>query len=393
MDAGENMPTRTRRSLTRRTFLAASAATIAATKLPAQAHAGENLVYIGSTDNKDSDKGIHAALWNPQAGTLSDLRLVAPLASAGFLATSNAAGKRVLFAGHQSAPKVGAFSSYRIEPTGELKPIGTTTAPNVDMVHLALDRTRLCLIAASYGSGKILSVKVSPDGHLSEPVSQLQLSGHGPNAARQTAPHAHGVAIAPNNRFVYINDLGTDRIMAYKLNAATAELTPNDPPFFALAPGSGPRHLAFHPNGKWAYSINELDSTITLFQWNAASGALTVLANTPTLLPGGDVANNRAGEVVFDAAGRFLYACNRGVIEELVSYSIGANGHLTLIGHTPLGGKEARHFALSPDGRFLLVAEQFTNRVSIFSRDRKTGVLTPTPVQYPVNGASCVLFA
>jgi len=380
------------RKLTRRSFITIASAAFASTQLHAARNLPTSRVYIGSTA-EGSEDGIHVARWNAGSRTLSNLRLAFPAKSAGFLAQSNRQGIPRLFAGYQSALQTGALSSFRIDPSGDLHLINTISAPDFDMVHLALDRTQHCLIAASYGSGKILSVRISPDGHLSEPVSQFQLYGHGPKATRQASPHAHGVAIAPDNRFALINDLGTDRIMVYKLNAVTAELTPNDPPFCSTAPGSGPRHLAFHPNGKWAYSINELDSTITQFRWNAASGVLTVLANTPTLLPGGDVTTNRAGEIVFDPAGRFLYACNRRAVEELVSFSIGPRGHLTLVNRTPLGGKEARHFALSPDGRSLLVAAQFTNSVSIFSRDRKTGALKPTPVHYPVDGASCILFA
>lgn len=380
------------RKLTRRSFITIASATFASTHLHAARNLPASRVYIGSSADGPED-GIHVARWNAETRTLAKLRLAFPAKSASFLAQSNRRGTPLLFAGYQSALKTGALSSFRIGPSGDLRLINTISAPDFDMVHIALDHTQHCLIAASYSSGKILSVRISPDGHLSEPVSQFQLYGHGPIATRQVSPHAHGVAIAPDNRFVLINDLGTDRIMVYKLNAVTAELTPNDPPFFTAAPGSGPRHLAFHPNGRWAYSINELDSTITLFRWKAASGVLTVLANTPTLPPGGDVTTNRAGEIVFDAAGRFLYACNRGAVDELVCFSIGPRGHLTLIGRTPLGGKEARHFALSPDGRALLVATQFTNNVSIFSRDRKTGALKLTPVHYPVDGASCILFA
>jgi 6-phosphogluconolactonase len=224
--------------------------------------------------------------------------------------------------------------------------------------------------------------------------SSLRFStGHGPIASRQAAPHAHGAAISPNNRFVYINDLGADRILIYKLNAATAELTPNDPPFFAAVAGSGPRHLAFHPNGRWAYSINELNSTITFLQWNSTSGALTAVANVPTMAPGGDIAKNRAGEIAFDSAGRFLYACNRGAAEELLTFSVGPNGHLNLLDRIQTEGKEARHFTVSPDDGYLLVAEQFSNEILVFARHRQTGLLKPTEVRYPIDGASCIVFS
>jgi 6-phosphogluconolactonase len=261
------------------------------------------------------------------------------------------------------------------------------------MVHLALDHTQRTLVAASYGSSKILSVRVSPDGNLSAPVTQIHLTGHGPNASRQKSPHAHGVCATPGNRFILINDLGTDRIMIYKLDPETAELTPNNPAFFSAAPGSGPRHTTFHPNGRWAYSINEINSTISLMNWDAKQGVLTLVDNYPTLPPGGDVANNRAGEVIIARQGRFLYACNRGAVEEMLTYSIGREGRLTLVERTTLSGKEARHFAVSPDDGYLLVAEQFSDKVAVFSRDREKGTLQATSGSYDLPTPSCIIFA
>ncbi len=377
--------------LTRRSFLYLTSATVASASLSAEPAPKNDFVYMGGTAHDPGD-GIHVARWHADTGTLSDLRVAFAAASPSFLAISKRPGTRFLFAGHQTAPKVDALSAFRIEASGDLHLLNTITAPEADFVHLALDHTERCLIAPNYGGGTVLSCKVGPDGHLSDFVSKIQFTGHGPIESRQKEPHAHGVAISPDNRFVLINDLGTDRIMIYKLTAATAELTPNEPPFFATAPGSGPRHLTFHPNGRWAYSINELDSTITQMHWNAKAGVLTAASSVPTLPLGGDVVNNRAGEVVIDSTGRFLYGCNRGAVEDLLTYAIGPDGHLTLLGRTPLDGKEARHFTLSPDERYLLVAKQFSDQVSVFTRDRKTGALAQTNARYPVPGASCVLF-
>ena len=378
---------------TRRSFLSAAAATLAATRLRASPPSMNEFVYIGSSAKGDGE-GIHVAKWNAASGTLSDLRLAFPANSPSFQVGGGSHGMRFLFSGHQPQPTVAALSSFRVEASGDLKVINTVRVTDLEesMVQIVLDHTQRCLVSASYRSGKVFSFKVAQDGHLSDPISQFQLSGHGPNARRQTTAHAHGAVIPPDNRFALVNDLGTDRIMVYKLNASTGELTPNDPPFYAAAPGSGPRHLAFHPNGKWAYSINELDSTLTFLNWDAKTGVLTTVANTSTLPPGADVAKNRAGEVIIDKAGHFLYACNRGPAEELLVYAIGSTGQLTLAGRTPLGGKEARHFALAPGGNFLVVAEQFTNQVSVFTRDRSTGLLAPTGDKYPVNKASCIVF-
>jgi 6-phosphogluconolactonase len=325
---------------TRRGFLSAAIATLAATKLRAAAPSTSEYVYIGSSAKGDGE-GIHVGKWNAASGALSDVRLAFPANSPSFQVGCKSRGTPFLFSGHQPQPTVAALSSFRVEASGDLKVINTVTVADLEesMIQIVLDHSQRCLVSASYRSGKVFSFKVAPDGHLSDPVSQFQLSGHGPNERRQATAHAHGAVISPDNRFALVNDLGTDRIMVYKLNASTAELTPNDPPFYTAAPGSGPRHLAFHPNDKWAYTINEL-----------------------------------------------------GPNEELLVYAIAPTGRLTLAGRTPLGGKEARHFALAPAGNFLVVAEQFTNQVSVFTRDRSTGLLVPTGNKYPVNKASCIVF-
>ena len=391
MDGGDTM------TWTRRTFLAAAAASVATQRLSAakpSRSATQPLVYIGSTTQKPDD-GIHVASFDSSTGTLSDLRLAATLIAPGFLAISKRPGAHCLYAGHNVAADNhnGGLNAYRIDPSGDLTPINSIAVPAFDFVHTMLDQTQRCLISASYNTGKVLSAKLAADGRISEPVSQFQLTGHGPIESRQKSPHAHGVAVSPDNRFVLINDLGTDRIMIYRLDATTAVLKPSDPPFFAMTPGSGPRHLAFHPNGKWAYSVNELNSTLTLFHWNATAGTLTRIGDTPTLPPGDDVAKNRAGEVVISPDGKFLYSCDRGAVEDMLAYAIDSEGKLSLVTRLPLEGQEARHFTLSPDGEWLLLARQFSNDVTIYLRNPKTGELEQSSTHYPIDNASCVLFA
>ena len=379
----------------RRAFLAAATAAMATTKLLAASSQTPSFLYMGST-SKGEGSGIRVATWNDGNGTLAQPRIAFSTDAASFLATARNSSVRYLFAGHQSAPKVGALSAFRIESSGDLKLINTITIPEFDAVHTVVDPTITTLISVSYGSGKLLSCKIAVDGTLSSPVSQFQLNGHGPNATRQITTHAHGICIAPGNRFALINDLGTDKIMIYKLNPATAELTPNDPAFFMAVPGAGPRHLVFHPTGKWAYSINELNSTITRMAWNGKRGTLTLLDSTPTLPPGADIALNRAGELAFDKVGLTLYASNRGTPEELLVFKVALDGGLTLSQRLPLGGKEARHFTISPDEGFFVVAEQFSNAVAVFRRNSFTGTLGQIPTQgsahYPVPNASCVVF-
>ena len=269
-------------------------------------------IFIGGTA-KGEGEGIRVAKWDANAGTLSDPQLAAAVTQPSFMVAAEVDGKRLLFSGHQPSPTQAALSSFRITPSGQLNLVNTVNVPDEEesFIQIVLDRTHRCLVSASYRTSKVRSFKVAPDGHLSEPVSEFQLIGSGPNIKRQTTAHAHGAVIAPGNNFVLINDLGSDKIMVYKLNASTAEMTSNDPPSYSAAPGSGPRHLAFHPGGKWAYAINELDSTLTLFAWDGAKGELHKLDSTPTLPPDADISKNRAGEVIIDKSG--ASACNSNI--------------------------------------------------------------------------------
>jgi len=306
---------------------------------------------------------------------------------------------RLMFSGHQPTPSEAALSSFRVTPSGVLTVINTLTMPDLEesLIQIVVDRTQRCLVSASYRTSKVRSFQIAPDGRLSGPVSEFQLHGSGPNPDRQDKAYAHGAVIAPGNNFALINDLGSDRIMVYKLNAATAEMEPNTPSYYAAPPGSGPRHTAFHPNGKWAYCVSELSSTLTLLDWDEVRGVLSERQTISTLpsshLSGADTAENRAGEVIIDGSGQHLYSCNRGLFQELLAYRIGADGRLSLLERTPLDGQEARHFQISPSGRFVVVAEQFSDRVGIYRRDVDSGKLLATGTTYPAKLASCIVFA
>jgi 6-phosphogluconolactonase len=380
--------------MNRRTFLTTTGAFLTSKTLYGAAAKNETFVYVGSTA-KGEGEGIHVGKWDPSTGTVSDMKLAFQAIQPSFLVSGQKKGKKFIFAGHQPQPTMAALSSFEIDSSGSLKVVNTIDLEDLEesLIQIVLDKRCDCLVSASYRSSKVFSFTVAADGKLSGPVSSFQLSGSGPNLRRQTTAHAHGAVISPDNRFALINDLGTDKIMVYKLAATSAVLMPNTPPFFTAKSGSGPRHLAFHPSGKWAYCISELDSTLNVLNWDAKTGKLMFVESVPTLEPNADITKNRAGEVIIDKFGRFLYACNRGPAEELLAYSIESNGRLKFIARTPLGGKEARHFALSPDGRHLVVAEQFTNFVTVFGRDLRTGELKATGNKYPVNRPSCVVFA
>lgn len=350
--------------------------------------------YVGSTAS-GKNEGIHVGRWNADAGVVEDLRLAYACTQPSFQVTASLGSGMYLFSGHQPNETRAALSSFRIGGNGHLEVVNTIEVDDEpeSFVQIALDRTHRVLVSVSYRSSKVRTFQVAPDGRLSQPVVEFTLHGSGPNAKRQEKSHSHGAVVSPENKFVLINDLGTDRIMIYRLDQATGSMEPNDPAFYQAKSGSGPRHTVFHPNGTIAYSINELNSTITTMSWDAEHGSLHTLDETPTTAPDVDVATNRAGEVALDTSGRFLYACNRGGVEELLVYNVSSEGKLNFAGRIPLDGKEARHFAISPDGKWLVVAEQFSNIVSVYQRDPASGALKPSGSRYPVSNPSCISFA
>jgi 6-phosphogluconolactonase len=258
--------------------------------------------------------------------------------------------------------------------------------------HVSIDHTGRALFVANYTGGSAASFQIQADGQLSEAVSQFHYQGHGPDKERQEAPHAHRTTVSPDNRFVMINDLGLDCIHVYKLNASTAALTPNDPPQWTATPGTGPRALRFHPNGKVAYCIEEMASVVEVLSWHAQSGVLQSKQRL-SLVPDDAHTGATGSEVVVDRSGRFVYAANRGY-DCLATFAVNsADGTLKLIERGSCGGKVPRHIALDPSERWLLVANQESDTIAVFERNAQTGRLSTKPVQYPLSKPQCLVFA
>jgi 6-phosphogluconolactonase len=207
-------------------------------------------------------------------------------------------------------------------------------------------------------------------------VSVQTDTGSGPHP-RQKSPHAHGIAVDPTGLYALVADLGADRIFTYRVDPATRQLTPGDPPFVATAPGAGPRHLAFSPNGKFVYANTELSSQILTFRWNAAAGKLEPLAATSTLSAGYRGANG-AGELAFSRDGKYLYASNRGEDTLVVYRANAATGAIEEIQRLASGGKSPWNFAIDYSGRWFLVANEGSDAISVFKRDPASGKLSPT---------------
>jgi 6-phosphogluconolactonase len=257
--------------------------------------------------------------------------------------------------------------------------------------NVAVDYTGKAVFVANYDGGSAASFRVLPSGGLSKAVSTFQYTGQGADPKRQAEPHAHCTTVSRDNRYVLVNDLGLDRISVYHLDPLTARLTPNTPPSYQALPGSGPRSLAFHPSGRWAYSLNEIASTLDVLAWDAEQGTLSRIQNISTL-PEGFTGSNTAATVAVDSEGRFVYASNRGDNSIAVFSIADRQGTLKPVQHVDCGGKSPRHFALDPGNQWLLVANQDSSNLVVFARDPRTGLLKPSGNQYPLSLPVCLVF-
>ena len=212
-----------------------------------------------------------------------------------------------------------------------------------------MDEAGTTLIVVNYMSGSTVALPIYPDGKLGPVTSQMMHSGSSIDPKRQSGPHPHGVAVAPGNRFVIIPDRGTDKLMIYRLNTGDSKLSPSDPPFLKLKPGSGPRHFAFRPDAQFGYSINEISSTVTALRWDAKAGTLTEVQTVSTLPAPSE--SNTTAEVAIDRQGRFLYGSNRGRDSIAVFAIDGPTGKLTQVQDISTGGRGTEELRDRPDRR------------------------------------------
>jgi 6-phosphogluconolactonase len=276
--------------------------------------------------------------------------------------------------------------------TGKLTFLNRVSSKGVGPCHIAIDKTGKILVAANFGSGSVAAFPIHSDGKLGEASAFIQHQGSSIDPERQAGPHAHCVVFSPDNRFVIVADRGLDKVFVYRLNLSTGSLEPNDPPFIVLHPGWGPRHLAFHPNGKYLYVVSEMGSRLTTLDYDAANGTLKEL-QTVSALPDGFTGRNVSAEVQVDRAGRFVYGSNRGD-NSIGVFAIDANtGTLTLVEHVSTQGKTPRNFSLDPTGAYLFAANQDSASIVIFRVDSATGKLTPTgQILKDTTEPTCVLF-
>ena len=356
------------------------------------------LVYVGTYTHKTESKGIYAYFFDPGVGKLSPLGLAAPSEDPSFLAV-HPSGK-YLYAvdeiDHFGALKSGAVSAFSIDPkTGKLTLLNQASSQGAGPCHISLDQTGKFVLVANYDGGSVAVFPISEDGGLAPASAFVQHSGSSVNKERQEGPHAHWIETSPDNRFVLAADLGLDEILFYRFNAAKGTLAPNNPPFVKLNPGDGPRHFAFHPNGKFGYVLSEMSSSVTAFAYKASNGSLSPLETVSTfsVLRKDYSGPKEAAEIAVHPSGKFLYASNRAGIDTISVFSIDpVKGTLKLRDEYPTMGKTPRNFAIDPTGKFLLAANQESNNIVIFRIDSTTGALSPTGEVTEAPAPVCITF-
>jgi 6-phosphogluconolactonase len=353
--------------------------------------ASSHLIYLGTYTRNSASKGIYAVRLNAETGALSAPHVVAEATDPAWITLSP--DKKFLYAIHGSASQAIGFTVDA--RNGRLRPLpaGKAISPAILLSppsHLAVDATGRVLLAANYREGFVSATPLRDDGTL-DAANLFRHEGKGPHPTRQAAPHVHSVTLSPDNRFVIVADLGLDRIFTYALEPQTAQLTPANPPFVATESGAGPRHFKFSPDGRHGYAINELNNTITVYDYEFGRGVLTPKESVPTLPP--DFKNpSSTAEVRVHPNGKFLYGSNRGHDSIAVFSMDASSGKLTVVEIVNTGGKNPRNFALSPDGKWLVCGHQDTPLLTVFAVDPSTGRLARSTHTASVPACVCILF-
>ena len=361
------------------------------------APAGGTLVYFGTyTGEKTTSKGIYVSRLDAATGALTAPELAAETTSPSFLAVHPSA--RFLYAVNEVAEfggqPGGSVSGFAVDQqTGKLTALNQQSSVGRGPAHLIVDKAGRNVLVANYGGGSVAVLPIGSDGMLKSHTAFVQHTGSSVNPTRQKGPHAHSINVDPGNRFAYVADLGLDKVLIYRFDADKGTLAAADPAFAAVQPGSGPRHFAFHPQGRFAYVINEITLTITAFTANPERGSLTELQTISTLPENVPVqAAFSTAEIQVHPSGRFLYGSNRGHDSISVFAIDQQTGRLTSVQNEPTQGSTPRGFGIDPSGAYLLAANQRSDSVVVFRIDQQTGRLTPTGHKIQVSSPVSVKF-
>jgi 6-phosphogluconolactonase len=355
---------------------------------------GKVWVFVGTYTGPKS-KGIYRLEMDEATGALSEPQVAAQTANPSFLAIHPS--QKFLYAVGEvsdfgARKKSGAVVAFSLDPaTGELIELNKQSSQGAGPCHLVVDAGGKHVLVANYGGGSASVLPIGEDGKLGDVCSSAQHSGNSVNKARQSEPHAHSINLDKDNRHVFVADLGLDRVMIYRYQRDKGGLTSNDPQSATVTPGSGPRHFAFHPDGKHAYVINEMANTITVFDYDAETGSLTS-KQTVTTLPVTFRGESSTAEILVHPSGKWVYGSNRGHNSIAVFRVDPKTGKLVPTGFQNTGIKTPRNFNIDPSGKFLVVANQDGDSLVVFAIDPMTGALRPTPHKVTVPSPVCVKF-
>jgi len=341
--------------------------------LVSAAQAEQTAVWIGmSAPTHGEREGIYVAMLDTKTGALTRPKVVAEVGMPEFLAL-HPNGKR-LYAACRLPNGEGGVAAFKIaDDTRSLRPLNAVATGGGQSCHVAVDRSGNCLFSAQYGGGNISSLPLAPDGTLLSKPTVIHHTGSGPNQQRQEGPHPHFVGTDPGNHFLFVPDLGSDQVIIYDLDHEKCGLKPHGAG--RCPPGSGPRHFVFHPNGRFAYVVNEMKITVTAFRFDPAAGTLKEIQTIESLPEKDKKIESTAAEIYIHPNGRFLYASTRND-DTITTFEVDPeSGRLTFVEREPIRGSHPRSFNLDPSGKWLLAAGRDSNTISVFRIDEKTGRL------------------
>lgn len=348
-------------------------------------------VYVGTYTSNDCGE-IYIYRMDSDSGELEYVETVKTLPNPSFLAVDSKL--RNLYAVNEImdflGEAAGAVSAFFIDrKSGKIFFLNSKSSRGACPCHLTLDRSDRYIFVANYVGGNICVLPRNNDGSLGDAVSFVQHKGSSINPKRQEGPHPHSVVVDPANRYAYVPDLGIDKVMIYEIDLERGELRQTNQIWVRTKPGSGPRHFTFHPNGRFAYLVNELDSTVVAYAYNERDGSLREIQVESTL-PSDFKGENYAADIHVSPSGRFLYVSNRGHNSLAVFRINEESGFIEAIGYTPTLGVWPRNFAIDPSGNFILVANQYSNNVVSFRVVDETGMPEPTGYVTHVPAPACV---
>ena len=357
--------------------------------------AAETLIYLGTYTGGES-KGIYRSALDEGSGELSDPVLAAELENPSFLVVSP--DQKYLFAvsenGKFKGDEGGGVSSFAIGEDGGLTLINQVNSGGGAPCHISIDPEGKCLLVANYMGGSTSSYQITVDGKIVSPAAEgfIQHEGQGAQLPRQASPHAHSVNVDPSSKRAYVADLGLDKVLIYKLDAAAGTIVPNDPPFLKLPDATGPRHFSFHPSGKWAYTNLEMSLQVAALGHDPETGALNVLEIESTVPDGTGRKGNSTAECLVHPTGKWVYVSNRGH-DSIAAFAIDQKtGKLDFIEREFTQGKTPRNFGIDPSGKFLIAGNQGSGNVVVLKIDQDTGSLNPTGHEIELPAAVCIRF-